>query len=72
MITDHEVAIRQIVRMVKEGKVTATDGTDVAIKADTICIHGDGKTALEFARMIPSALEREGVEVRGIGGILLL
>ena len=73
LITDHEVAIRQIVRMVKEGKVTAIDGTEVAIQADTICIHGDGKTALEFARMIPSALEQGiGVEVRGIGGMLLL
>lgn len=71
LITDHEDAIRQIVRMVKEGKVRAKDGTDVAIQADTICIHGDGKTALEFARMIPSALDREGVEVRGIRGMLL-
>lgn len=68
--TDHEIATRQIVRMVKEGKVTATDGTDVAISADTICIHGDGKTAVEFAKVIPGALEREGVMVRKIGDIL--
>lgn len=66
LITDHDVAIKQIVRMVKEGKVYATDGTDVTIKADTICIHGDGKTAVEFARVIPGALEREGIKVRKI------
>ena len=66
LITDHDVAIKQIVRMVKVGKVYATDGTDVAIKADTICIHGDGKTAVEFARVIPGALEREGIKVRKI------
>lgn len=66
LITDHDVTIKQIVRMVKEGKVYATDGTDVAIKADTICIHGDGKTAVEFARVIPGALEREGIKVRKI------
>lgn len=70
LITDHEDAIRQIVRMVKEGKVWATDGTDVAIQADTICIHGDGKTALEFARVIPGALRAEGIEVRRIGDFL--
>lgn len=66
LITDHETAIRQIVRMVKEGKVTATDGTDVTIQADTICIHGDGKTALEFAKVIPGALQNEGIEVQRI------
>lgn len=70
LITDHKVAIRQIVRMVKEGKVRATDGTDVVIKADTICIHGDGKTAVEFARVIPGALKREGIGVRKIGDFL--
>ncbi|HEX5563913.1 MAG TPA: 5-oxoprolinase subunit PxpA [Sporosarcina sp.] len=70
LITDHEVAIRQIVRMVKEGKVLATDGTDVEIKADTICIHGDGKTAVEFARVIPGALREKGIEVRKIGDFL--
>lgn len=70
LITDHKVAIRQIVRMVKEGKVRATDGTDVVIKADTICIHGDGKTAVEFARVIPGALREEGIMVRKIGDIL--
>ena len=66
LITNHEVAIQQIVRMVKEGKVRAIDGTDVGIQADTICIHGDGKTAVEFARVIPGALEREGIKVRKI------
>ncbi|WP_339253286.1 5-oxoprolinase subunit PxpA [Sporosarcina sp. FSL W8-0480] len=69
LITDQDVAIRQIVRMVKEGKVRATDGTDVAIKADTICIHGDGKTAVEFARVIPNALRAEGIGVRKIGDL---
>lgn len=70
LITDHEVAVRQIVKMVKEGKVRATDGTDVSISADTICIHGDGKTAVEFARVIPVALLEEGIEVRKIGDFL--
>jgi UPF0271 protein len=69
LITDHLVAIRQIIRMVKESKVTAIDGTEVEIQADTICIHGDGKTALEFARVIPGALAAEGVGIKGIGAV---
>ncbi|WP_336246364.1 5-oxoprolinase subunit PxpA [Sporosarcina cyprini] len=70
LITDHAIAIQQIVKMVKEGKVQATDGTEVAIKADTICIHGDGKTALEFARQIPGALREEGIEINKISSFL--
>ncbi|SIT71465.1 LamB/YcsF family protein [Edaphobacillus lindanitolerans] len=67
LLTDPEEAIAQVVRMVKEGKVRATDGTDVDLKADTICIHGDGVTALDFARRISEQLPTEGVEVGAIG-----
>lgn len=70
LITDYAQAIQQIVRMVKESKVKATDGSDVLIQADTICIHGDGDTALEFARGIPEALKIEGIEIRNIGNCL--
>jgi UPF0271 protein len=44
--------------------VTAVDGTDAAVRADTICIHGDGPHAVPFARGLRAALEREGVTVR--------
>ena len=64
MLTTPEEAAQQVVRMVKEGKVRAQQGTDVAIQADTICIHGDGAHALEFARHIKQALQHEGVNLQ--------
>lgn len=67
MIEDPEVSIRQVLRMVKEGRVTAVDGTDVEVRADTLCIHGDQPGAVVFARAIREALQREGIEVRAIG-----
>lgn len=70
LITDEDIAIKQIVRMVKEGKVGATDGTDVSIKAQTICIHGDGATALQFAQRIPAALKAEGIEIKKISSFI--
>ncbi|NDK57460.1 LamB/YcsF family protein [Pontibacter sp. BT213] len=63
MLTNHEDAIKQVVRMVKEGKVLSQQGTDVIIQADTICIHGDGPHALEFARYIRQVLENERINV---------
>ncbi|GAB2464729.1 UPF0271 protein YcsF [Hymenobacter qilianensis] len=64
LLTTSEEAARQVVRMVKEGQVCAQQGTDVAIRADTICIHGDGAHALEFARHINQTLQNEGVSLQ--------
>ncbi len=63
MITDDDAAVAQVIRMVKEGMVKTRQETDVAIKADTICIHGDGPHALEFAAKIKSALTSAGIDV---------
>lgn len=67
-ITDPEVAARQVVRMVKEGKVVAQGGEEITINADTICIHGDGPHALSFARHIHGVLKREGILMQANSG----
>jgi len=67
MVTDHQQAIDQVVKMVKEQSVTAQQGSEVAIKADTVCIHGDGAHALEFAKKIHEFLANSGVVVQAIG-----
>jgi UPF0271 protein len=63
MITDENVAIARVVRMIKEGKVTAVTGKDIDIQADSVCVHGDGEKALAFVEKIRSALEKEGIEI---------
>jgi UPF0271 protein len=67
LIEDHDRAADQAVRLVKEGRVASVQGIDVDVRADTICIHGDGPHALEFARMIRTRLEDSGIEVNGVG-----
>lgn len=63
MITDDELAIKRVVRMIKEGKVEAITGKDIDIKVDSICVHGDGEKALEFVRLIRKTLEKENIEI---------
>jgi UPF0271 protein len=63
-ITDEKLAIRRVVRMIKEGKVEAITGNDIDIEVDTICIHGDGAKALEFAEQIYNILKEEGIHIR--------
>ena len=63
MIEDEDEAIARVSRMVKEGKVRACDGTDIALRADSVCVHGDGPKALAFVRKISAALNASGVEL---------
>jgi UPF0271 protein len=63
VIRDAGASIEHVLRMVKEGKVRSVDGAEVAVRADTLCIHGDEPTALEFVRRIRKALLDNGVEL---------
>jgi UPF0271 protein len=63
LITDAKQAVAQVLQMVKNQTVTATDGTTIPIVADTICVHGDGAHALEFAKMINRSLRENGIDI---------
>jgi UPF0271 protein len=64
LIHDEGVAVAQVLRMIREGLVRATDGTEVAIRADTVCLHGDGPNPVAFARRLRDALRAAGVEAK--------
>lgn len=63
VIVDADISLQQALRMAKEGKVRSLQGGDVQLRADTICIHGDGAHALSFAQSIRQALQTAGIEV---------
>jgi UPF0271 protein len=67
MIEDHDRAVDHAVRLVKEGRIASLQGVDVDVRADTICVHGDGPHALEFARLIRRRFEESGIEVKPVG-----
>ena len=62
LIEDEEQCIRQVLQMINEGTVTTTSGKIIPIVADTICIHGDGKHAVSFAKKIHEALKERTPE----------
>jgi UPF0271 protein len=67
MIEDIETAVLQIRRMITDGVVRSVTGTDVAVRAGTLCIHGDQPGASQFARRIRSELGQAGIDVRAPG-----
>ncbi|RZM10556.1 MAG: LamB/YcsF family protein, partial [Pedobacter sp.] len=64
MIDEQDAAISQVLKMVKDGVVTCQQGDEIAIQADTICLHGDGSHALVFARAISERLKEEGIIIK--------
>ncbi|MDW6004392.1 LamB/YcsF family protein [Vibrio mangrovi] len=64
LIHSDEVALNQVIGMIREGKVRATNGQWADIRADTICIHGDGSHALEFARKIAQMLTQQHISIQ--------
>jgi UPF0271 protein len=64
MVQTEQEAVEQVLRMLREGRVLATDGTSVAVSADTICLHGDGPEAVAFAKRLRRELFAAGIAVR--------
>jgi UPF0271 protein len=50
--------------MVRDGVVRATNGSDVPIEADTVCVHGDGPGAAVITRRLHEALRAAGIGIR--------
>ena len=65
LIKDAEQAVSQVLRMIN-GQPAAASGEIIPMKAETICIHGDGENALEFARIINERLRANGIEISAI------
>lgn len=65
LIGDPERAAIQAVRLALDGTVRASDGGDVKVVADTICLHGDGAAAVVFAQNVRRALIEAGVRLSG-------
>ena len=67
MITDRGQSAAQVIKAVKEGKVFTQQQTEVALRADTVCIHGDGEHALAFAQYLKETLENNEITITAMG-----
>ena len=63
LLNDPVEAARRALRMLREGKVQSVAGSDVNVRAETICVHGDTPGAVEFARELRSQLISHGVKI---------
>ncbi len=63
VIHDHKIVAKRALKMALEGKVVASDGTEIELKADTLCVHGDNPAAVEMVKRIRQELTDAGASV---------
>jgi UPF0271 protein len=67
LIDDPSVAAARVLRMVEHRVVQCVDGSDISVRAETVCIHGDGPRAADIAYEVRRVLVDEGVRVAAPG-----
>ncbi|MDI6726261.1 MAG: 5-oxoprolinase subunit PxpA [Smithellaceae bacterium] len=68
VIHDPREAARRALKMAREGRVTASEGTEISLAPQTLCVHGDNPQAVELARTINEVLTSEGIALRSAVG----
>lgn len=63
VIHDTQQVVARAITMVKDHTVIAVDGSEIALRADTICLHGDTPGAADHARAVRAGLEKAGIAV---------
>jgi len=66
VIHDVDAVVARALRMVTEGTVTASEGSTLEMRVDTICTHGDTPGAQALTRALRTSLERAGVTVAAV------
>jgi len=61
MITDPETAKKHVIKMVENQALNCYSGKQIPCEIDSICVHGDGKNAVNTARQIKEGLIKSGV-----------
>ncbi len=64
MLVEISQVTSQVLKLVQENKVCSMQGDMIDLKVDTICIHGDGDNAIEFAEAIYEALNTNKIEIK--------
>ena len=61
MITDPEIAKNHVIKMVQNQALNCYSGKQISCDIDSVCVHGDGKSAVNTAKLIREGLIKSGV-----------
>jgi 5-oxoprolinase (ATP-hydrolysing) subunit A len=66
LIEDEKVSLQQVLQMIKHKTVTTVNSKTIPITAETICLHGDGGHAVDFARSIHKTFTRNNIIIKAM------
>ena len=66
MITDPKIAKEHVIKMVENQALNCYSGKQIPCKIDSVCVHGDGKSAVNTAREIKVGLIKSGVTLKSL------
>ena len=66
LIESIDESVEQALMMVQQEKVKTISGKFISVTADTICLHGDGKHAVEFCKAIVENLKANNIDIKAL------
>ena len=66
VIHDVDLCEKRVLNMVINSKVSSINNVDVALRADSICIHGDNPEACEFASRLYKSLQENQIQIKAL------
>lgn len=66
VLHDPALVAERMLQMVQHGTVVASDGSTIAVRADSICVHGDSPGAVAMARAVRDRLQAAGVQIKAV------
>ena len=64
LLHDPQQVAERVARMVTTGRLMACDGSEITVRAESICVHGDSPGAVQMAEAVRRALAAEGVDIK--------
>lgn len=64
LLHDADEAAGRLLRMLETGRMPVIGGEPIPLKAESICVHGDGEAAVAMARALRQRLEGAGIALR--------
>ena len=69
LITNPEEALKKTLNMLSEKSIISFSGKKLPCNIDTVCLHGDGKTAVDLAKRLKKGLIKENIELKNLNEI---
>ena len=66
MITDPEIAKKHVIKMVENQALNCYSGKQIPCEIDSVCVHGDGQSAVKTAKQIREGLIKAGVTLNSL------